>query len=62
VIKTSNQWLGLRCTNPNAETQEIFFKNTHTQGKMAPPKFNNSTVTNTDNSEVDEVSENKFKK
>jgi hypothetical protein len=29
---------------------------------MAPPKFNNSTVTNTDNSEVDEVSENKFKK
>jgi hypothetical protein len=23
VIKTSNQWLGLKCTNPNAETQQI---------------------------------------
>jgi hypothetical protein len=50
VIKTSNQWLDLRRTNHNAEKtrQQDFSKSQQLQ------------VTNTNNSEMDEISDKEF--
>jgi hypothetical protein len=50
VIKTSKK-LGLSYVNSNRERQEIRKKQDH----VTPPKLNNSTITNTNNSEVDEA-------
>jgi hypothetical protein len=54
MIKTSNQQLGFKCINPNAETQIIRKK----RGNRSPSKVNNSTIKHFSDSEVDKISMN----
>jgi hypothetical protein len=51
VIKTFNQWLGLRCTNPNAEAQDMI-------NDITTRQHDNPTVMGTKHSEGDEIPKN----
>jgi hypothetical protein len=60
-IKTSNQWLVLRCPTSNAGTKEIYIKKKK-QGNLTPIKVNNSTIIDSNDSEVGESQEKNSKK